>query len=75
MVSQYSWGALPYPTRRKVIGVLIRRDGYGCKLCGRKRALTVDHILPIARGGPVMDYDNLQLLCQQCHKEKTRVEN
>ena len=31
----------------------------------------VDHIVPIADGGPVYDVDNLQALCRQCHGRKT----
>jgi 5-methylcytosine-specific restriction protein A len=71
MVSSYSWGAVPYQTRKDIMTHLIKRDGYMCKSCGRRRHLTVDHILRIKSGGPVMDVDNLQLLCVQCHKEKT----
>lgn len=32
----------------------------------------VDHMLPIAMGGPEFDTDNLQLLCDRCNKLKTR---
>lgn len=31
----------------------------------------VDHIIPIALGGPEFDLTNLQLLCPQCNSEKT----
>ena len=33
--------------------------------------LTVDHIIPISKGGPVFDIGNMQLLCRECHKKKT----
>ncbi len=36
-----------------------------------KKANT-DHIIPIYKGGHSMDLDNLQTLCEDCHKIKTR---
>jgi 5-methylcytosine-specific restriction endonuclease McrA len=42
-----------------------------CALCGEKsaRLLTVDHIVPIARGG-TNDPENIQLLCFICNSRK-----
>lgn len=37
-------------------------------------ALEVDHVVPIIDGGS-FELDNLQLLCQQCHRAKTATEN
>ncbi|MFX0172749.1 MAG: HNH endonuclease [Candidatus Hodarchaeota archaeon] len=34
--------------------------------------LEVDHIIPIAMGGDPFDRENLQTLCEVCHKEKTK---
>lgn len=34
--------------------------------------LEVDHIIPLAAGGLSFDDDNLQILCYDCHKEKTK---
>lgn len=31
----------------------------------------IDHIKPIYQGGPSIGFDNLQLLCHECHKIKT----
>jgi 5-methylcytosine-specific restriction endonuclease McrA len=42
--------------------------------CGRHfpiTLLTVDHVIPISKGGPVFDIENMQLLCWQCHRKKT----
>ena len=53
----------------------IHRDRFTCRSCGhrfRVRALEVDHIVEIARGGPPLDPANLQTLCRDCHREKTR---
>lgn len=55
--------------------VVFRRDRYTCRACLRRfprRQLEVDHIVEIARGGPSLDYANLQTLCKRCHRGKTR---
>jgi 5-methylcytosine-specific restriction endonuclease McrA len=55
--------------------------GYTCAACGRdcrnrrvpwKYDGTVDHIVPIALGGGEFDRANLQLLCTDCDRTKTR---
>lgn len=33
---------------------------------------TVDHIIPIALGGPMWDEKNLQVLCEKCNIKKTK---
>jgi len=32
----------------------------------------VIHIEPVAAGGDMWDEDNMQTLCEDCHKEKTK---
>jgi hypothetical protein len=61
--------------RRKVF----RRDGYRCGLCGEQtdpdaplnspRAPTLDHIVPVSRGGPHL-YSNVQCACFECNWRK-----
>lgn len=54
---------------------VLLRDRYTCRLCGarrRARELDVDHILEIARGGAALEYSNLQTVCRDCHRRKTR---
>lgn len=47
------------------------RDGFSCQLCGRTGgSLQVDHIIPLEQGGSNND-SNLQVLCVDCHKQKT----
>ncbi|HTS32740.1 MAG TPA: HNH endonuclease signature motif containing protein [Thermoplasmata archaeon] len=51
------------------------RDRYTCRICGhrrRARELDVDHIVEIARGGAALEYSNLQTVCRQCHRAKTK---
>ncbi len=53
-------------TRRNVL----KRDGYKCVYCGRgDLPLTVDHIIPKAKGG--MDtWENLVCACTKCNNKK-----
>lgn len=51
---------------------VIRRDGKLCVRCGRA-GTHVDHIVRVADGGS-WEIDNLQLLCEECHRQKTRAE-
>jgi hypothetical protein len=41
-----------------------------CRLCTTPSAI-VDHVVPLAKGGST-ERDNLQALCESCHREKTR---
>lgn len=54
---------------------------------GKESVFNIDHIIPVGRGSfnsledtvsyfhKVYDYGNLQLLCIDCHKDKTKEEN
>ena len=55
--------------------VVLDRDGYRCRECGRAGRLEVDHVKPLADGGAPFDPVNLQALCRSCHIVKTRREN
>jgi len=49
--------------------VLIR-DRYTCVYCGRKqKALTIDHVIPVSRGGKT-DFDNCVACCASCNNHK-----
>ena len=61
---------------RSADGTLLTRlygeQGGNCNICGvlfPKRNLTLDHIVPLSKGGPDAD-DNIQLLCQACNSMK-----
>lgn len=57
---------------------ILRRDAGLCQPClqqGRiEQAKQVDHIVPKALGG-TDDDDNLQAICEPCHKSKTAAES
>lgn len=52
---------------------LCHKHGMRCALCGKKKKLTVDHVIPISRGG-ANDIGNIQPLCFSCNsKKRTRI--
>jgi hypothetical protein len=52
---------------------IYERDGYRCRHCRRGLddgvTLTIDHVVPRARGG-TSDKENLQTLCARCNSRK-----
>ncbi|MDF7810724.1 HNH endonuclease [Hymenobacter sp. YC55] len=48
---------------------VFRRDRFTCQQCGARNNLTLDHYIPLSRGGG-WHLDNLQCLCQRCNEEK-----
>ena len=59
--------------RRKVLA----RDNNKCVKCNIEmpsHKLVADHIEPIALGGEEWDIDNIQTLCQECNKLKTKLD-
>ena len=62
--------------RYRQLRARVRRDQPLCAHCAA-HGLTVagtdvDHIIPLAHGGRLMDRANLQHLCAACHDQKTR---
>jgi len=47
-----------------------RRDQGKCVQCGSKENLEYDHIIPISKGGSSTER-NIQILCEQCNREKS----
>lgn len=58
--------------------LVMRRDNFGCRLCGRSPAITqgvelhVDHIVPWESGGET-ELENLQTLCSSCNLGKSNL--
>ena len=48
---------------------VFERDHWSCKVCGSRSNLTVDHILPVSKGGG-RELSNLQVLCGTCNELK-----
>lgn len=47
-----------------------RRDGGKCARCGSRENLEYDHIVPVSKGGS-NTARNIELLCQQCNRQKS----
>jgi hypothetical protein len=74
------YGLEPNPQRsankygRKKIPEAIRiavheRNGFKCIFCKTPTNLTIDHIIPVVKGG-TNDLENLQTLCRSCNSKK-----
>ena len=68
-IQKYKRRAISGTTRQNVL----MRDNYTCQICGATvkdgAKLELDHILPVSKGG-TNEEKNLQVLCQQCNREK-----
>ncbi|MCS6958687.1 MAG: HNH endonuclease [Pseudanabaenaceae cyanobacterium SKYGB_i_bin29] len=57
------------PIPEAVRQYVFQRDNYRCCSCGATKDLTIDHIIPLAKGG-TNDISNLQTLCLSCNARK-----
>lgn len=48
---------------------VFKRDGFECQYCGTKNDLTLDHVIPKARGGK-STWKNLITACRPCNTRK-----
>lgn len=55
--------------RRILSQIIFLRDGKVCARCGATDDLTIDHIIPIIKGGSD-EVTNLQVLCRKCNSSK-----
>ena len=61
--------ATRYTSKKHIKEFIFGMHGYYCLKCGSKSNITLDHIIPIIRGG-CNSTDNLQPLCQSCNSSK-----
>ena len=57
------------PIPIKLRAEVFRRDNHLCLRCGAKHGLSIDHIVPVSKGGQ-NTIDNLQTLCMPCNISK-----
>ncbi|KAK9079206.1 hypothetical protein SSX86_000876 [Deinandra increscens subsp. villosa] len=60
--------------RRRIISTLSRknvfaRDNFSCQYCSSTANLTIDHVLPMSRGGE-WEWENLVTACLSCNSKK-----
>ena len=58
-----------YENRMAFMSKLARRYGWKCLRCGYTEHLTLDHIVPICKGGETV-MSNVQILCYSCNRLK-----
>lgn len=46
-----------------------QRDNYTCQYCGHTKDLSIDHIMPVSRGGK-STWENTVTACQKCNSKK-----
>jgi 5-methylcytosine-specific restriction endonuclease McrA len=68
------WARGPSEPPRPKISVRLRmaiykRDGMACMVCGADEPLSIDHIVPVSKGGG-NEPENLQTLCKPCNTSK-----
>jgi transposase-like protein len=55
---------------------LLKKFNNCCNICETSTNLEIDHILPVTTNPELaFNEDNIQILCKDCHREKTRLEN
>jgi hypothetical protein len=55
--------------RRNQFEKVRERDGHACVYCGNTKYLTLDHLVPLSRGGS-NDEENLVTACRPCNSKK-----
>jgi len=55
---------VPYSKRNIMV-----RDGHKCVYCGATDKLTIDHMVPVSRGGKT-NFENCVTACQPCNNKK-----
>lgn len=48
---------------------VFKRDGFTCQYCGTNKELTLDHLIPKAKGGDT-SWNNLVTACKKCNSKK-----
>jgi len=51
------------------VAAIFDRDGHQCVYCGSTERLTLDHVVPLIRGGPHIE-ENLVVACRSCNCSK-----
>ena len=52
----------------------LKEANYRCKHCGDNTSLELDHSIPVYKSMELAyDYDNIQVLCKECHREKHKL--
>jgi 5-methylcytosine-specific restriction endonuclease McrA len=56
---------IPSVNRREVL----KRDNYRCQYCGSNKCLTLDHVIPVSKGGE-HKWNKVVTACEPCNQRK-----
>lgn len=62
--------ASKFTAKKNIRRMIFKRDDYSCLKCGDIDNLSLDHIIPVNKGGPNR-IGNLQTLCRSCNSSKS----
>jgi len=57
--------------RQRNRAYILREAGYKCSQCGAKEELTIDHKIPLSKGGARTNLKNMDCLCFKCNSRKS----
>ena len=57
-------------SHHQCVELFLEAYNYECAYCGSSENLQIDHIHPVSKGG-WKNWDNLQVLCQDCNLRKS----
>lgn len=69
VIRLYNYVKVPYKKVSMTRQNIFKRDGSRCVYCGATEHLTLDHVIPRARGGS-STWDNLVTACHRCNTSK-----
>ena len=69
IIRLYRYVNLPYRGVMLSRQNIYRRDGHKCQYCGSRSNLTLDHVIPISKGGN-SSWENLVTACKKCNARK-----
>lgn len=73
--SDHNWSDMrEFTNWGNIRGTVAKRDNFTCKKCNKENlsSYVIDHIKPIALGGDEWNTNNMQTLCIDCNKIKTK---
>jgi len=69
IIRLYTYVNVPYKKVAMTRHNIFKRDGNQCVYCGSKERLTLDHVVPKAKGGTT-NWFNLVTACYKCNSRK-----